>query len=457
MPRSLHNLAVREVKIHSQNLRHYQGNRTRNPIVQPLRDLIPPGSFPAVLSRGTSAILAFASTIVLARLLGPDGYGSYTFAVAFLGLASLIGIIGLDQLTVRELGVAFHEHRMGLARGFLRWSNAVAGTTSILLFVLAQGLLAWNPLEWVPDHVQTARILLLALPVVTFVRLSRGRLQAIDRAPLGIFLELTLWNILLLAGAGLLWFLGRSMPVDAAWIHVAAITSVLLAAFFAFQRLAPSHDEPAKIHDGWAKMGVHFAFFALAGFLLMQADVLLVGTIATPEETGAFGVAVRCAGLTLLVLQPLQQILAPRIARAWRRQDADGAASIARKCARLSLLGTAPFLLVYGFVPDLFLRLFGTGFEQAAWSLRFLMLSQVALVLFGPIQMALAMTHKEQWATGLTVAGLVVSLPLAYFLYAPFGITGVAAARIVSVSVIAVGGYMVLRRSGLDPAPWARA
>ena len=323
------------------------------------------------------------------------------------------------------------------------------------MLVASQVFLLWNPLGWVPEHISTARVLLCALPAVAFLRVGRGRLQAIDKAPLGIFLELTLWNLVILVGAGVMWFLDQRSAQAAALVQGLAFIVALAATLYAFHRFAPQLDVSSETHAGWGKMGVHIAFFALTGFLLLRADILLLGTIASPEETGAYGVAARSAGLAFLVMLPLQQILSPQIARAWRRNDKQGAAAVARRCARLSLLGTVPFILVYGFIPGLFLRLFGAEYVDAADSLRLLMVAQISLAVFGPVQISLAMTNKERWATGLTLAGLALGLPLAYLLYAPFGITGVALGRIASVSVVAIGGYLVLRRAGFHGAPWS--
>jgi len=42
------------------------------------------GSFPAVLSRGANAGLGFLSTVLLARILGPEPYGVYALATTVL-------------------------------------------------------------------------------------------------------------------------------------------------------------------------------------------------------------------------------------------------------------------------------------------------------------------------------------------------------------------------------------
>ena len=72
-------------------------------------DLLPRGSLWAVLSRGSNAGLAFLSTVLLARILGPEPYGVYALAVTVLGFLALGVLLGLDGLTPRNLGIYVHN------------------------------------------------------------------------------------------------------------------------------------------------------------------------------------------------------------------------------------------------------------------------------------------------------------------------------------------------------------
>lgn len=419
----------------------------------PLR--MPKGSVFAILSRGSSAIFAFGSTFVLARLLGADSYGSYAFAVAMLNLLVLFALVGLDALTPRELSIAIHKGEAGVAHRFLKWTSKTVWLASLFIAGIMQVILLWNPLGWASAQVTATRIILLGIPLLAFLRLARGRLQAIDRAPMGIFFELGLWNALLFFGSILLLVVPVRLSSYAAVVHVLTLGIAAVLSSIAFRRAlkeSVSKDVPARRE--WRRMAWNFALLSLATFLLTQADILLVGTIATPEETGAYAVAVRSAGLTLLILQPLQQIAAPHVARAWNSGDKTGAGAIARRSARLSVLFAVPLLVAFFGAPELFLSLFGEEYSALATGLRLLTCAQLLLVILGPVQMGLAMTGHEWAGLWLTVLGVSLSLPLGYALYGWMGVTGVAVARLVSAGTLAVGGWWILRKGGLRSAPF---
>src|SRR5687768_17178041 len=92
-----------------------EGSRT----VASLQALLPRGSLPAVLARGSNALLAFLATLILARVLGAESYGVYALAVSVLLLLTLVVQFGLDDLTPRNLGIYVHDKDWPHAFSFL--------------------------------------------------------------------------------------------------------------------------------------------------------------------------------------------------------------------------------------------------------------------------------------------------------------------------------------------------
>jgi O-antigen/teichoic acid export membrane protein len=392
-------------------------------LLRPLLDLLPRGSFPAVLSRGANAALAFLSTVVIARALGASPYGAYALAVSTLGLLALAAQLGFDSLTPRSLGVYVHDGKWAQAFSFMRWTTRVVLGASVLAYAGASLVLAWNPMGWEPEEVAATRVILLALPFVAMLRIARSRLQAFDRTALGIFFEMPFWNAVLLAsGVGLLLVPELATSLWMAGLHAASFAVAFLGAHLAVRRQLPQRpEELAPVERRWMRHGASFTAIAALGFLLNQGDVLIVGTLLSQAETGHFNVAVRSAGLTLILLQPLQQVVAPRIAKAWSRGDRDEAARLARRCGQLSLLAGVPMALFFWFAGPLFLRLFGPEFAapDVLWSLRWLALAQLLFVVMGPGGMVLQMIHEETASIWILAAIVAAGLPITALLAWP--------------------------------------
>lgn len=424
-----------------------------------LVSILPQGSLPAVLSRGANAGLAFLSTLVLARVLGPEPYGVYALAVSVLGLLALAAQLGLEALTPRNLGIYVHDEDWPHAFSFLRWTTRVVLAASVVAYVGATAVLLWNPMHWTPDQVLASRLILLGLPFVALLRLARARLQAFDKTATGLFYELPFWNALLLL-SGLLAALIPTFRSSAGMsaLHAATFVVAWLGAHFAVHRELPekpSRLEPTK--GAWLRSGAFFTALAAFGFLLSQGDLLLVGTILTSEETGHFSVAVRSAGLTLIVLQPLQQVVAPRIAKAWSRGDKAETVRLARRCAQLSLLAGVPMVLFFWLLGPFFLRLFGAQYDDALWALRWLSLAQLLFVAVGPGAMVLQMIHEEHASLYVSLFVLVLGLPFSAWMTIQYGIAGAGLAKVFVLLAAALGAYVVLRRKGLDISPLRRA
>lgn len=64
--------------------------------------------------------LTLITSIVLARGLGPAGYGQYSFVMAAISILALPVGAGLGQLVTREVARYHHSEEWGLFRGLLQ-------------------------------------------------------------------------------------------------------------------------------------------------------------------------------------------------------------------------------------------------------------------------------------------------------------------------------------------------
>ena len=139
--------------------------------------------------------------LVLARLLGAEEFGAYTYALAWALLLTVPATLGLTPLIVRNVA-AYREHRnWGLLRGLLRRSNeAVALSSAVCVGVGAVVALVLNH-----DDPQLLRPLLLALalvPIIAFTSIRQSAMQGLDHIILGRVPETLLGPCLFLLALG---------------------------------------------------------------------------------------------------------------------------------------------------------------------------------------------------------------------------------------------------------------
>ena len=80
--------------------------------------------------------LVLATSIILARLLGPSGYGVYSFSMSLAEVLVVPSLFGLQQLLVREIPAFQTKQAWPFLRGMLRRSNQVVLTISVTLAIL---------------------------------------------------------------------------------------------------------------------------------------------------------------------------------------------------------------------------------------------------------------------------------------------------------------------------------
>ena len=412
----------------------------------------------ALLVRSASAGLAFATAVVLARLLGAEGYGIYVLTTATLALLAIPAVMGFDQLLVRELSRAGVTGAWSSVRGLLTRSAQLVLLVSSLLAVTAGGVVAVASRG---DTRAAFWVALLALPLVSLSLLGLGALQGLGRTIAAQAPVMVLRPALLLLGVGALQLVsGDPGPLDvlAAYV-IAAAASLAVGGVLLRRRLPAAVHSAASRHDTRAWLAAAMPLMLISSVYVLEAQVgtVLAGAISGPRTAAVFSVASRAAELTSFVLLAVNVPLAPRIARLHAQDDIEGLARVTVLAARAALVGTVcltvPLLVLQG--P--FLSLFGAAFEDAGPAFVILVAAQVFNSASGSVGVLLIMTrHERDAARGVALAS-VANVLISVALIAPLGVTGAAIARAASIVVWnGVLAWYCHRRLGIVPTALAR-
>ncbi|HMB30890.1 MAG TPA: oligosaccharide flippase family protein, partial [Desulfohalobiaceae bacterium] len=168
-----------------------------------LRQHLVRGTLWSFVIKALSTFLVFLISVVLARLLGPDGLGQYAFAIALVQLLVLPGTLGTPQLIVREVSAKALSSSWGEIRGLLRRVNQSTLVISILLVLLGFSL-TWyfgESEERQSMYVIWLALLLIPMRVVTRIKtaLIRGlRHVVLSQIPMLLFRPLLFLIFLLI-------------------------------------------------------------------------------------------------------------------------------------------------------------------------------------------------------------------------------------------------------------------
>lgn len=377
--------------------------------------------------------LTLATSVLLARLLGPEEYGYYSFAMALVPLLAIPVSSGLQQLATRQVVNYRLAEQFSLARGLMSLSGMWILLYSILLCLVFLG-----GSQLAPELFAEKKwaIMLVAVFIVPFIggnSVRCGVSKALGQ-PFWSELPLRLIQPALLLGAVVILYFGEME--DSSFAIYAQLISFFLAfvlAVMIFVRVAPvdMRKGPRTYEAGsWARSLIPFSLLAAVTLLGAQISIVLLGILGEPEAVAGMRVADRGAALVLLPLTTVNMIVAPYIARYFKQGDREKLQSTLRLSSRLALLFALPVASLFIIFGEQIVGLvFGYEYvTYAFWPLVILSASQLFSVFCGSVGNVLAMSHQENKAVVGHILALSVNVVLCFLLIPQYGAVGAALA-----------------------------
>lgn len=437
--------------------RHPGRGWRRLPAGQGLRAQLVRGGFGSLALKLVSAGLGFALAVILARVLGPAGYGVYAYVFALVSLLAIPAQFGLPHLVVRETARAQARAEWGLMRGVWRWSALAAAALAVTI-ALAAGLLAWGFADrFTGLQLATFAWGLALVPLMALGNLAGAALRGLRRVVQGQLPEFVLRpaGFLVLTAAGVLW--GGGLTAAAAMaLHAAAAAGALVigAWLLARRRPPPVRRSPAPVYQTrlWVNSAMPLALVAGMHVLHQHTDIVILGLFRDSGDVGVYRVAAQGAMVVAFGLQAINMVVAPQFARLHAAGDMASLQWTATFSARVILLLTLPLVVLLLFLGGPVIHfVFGPGYGAAYPALAILVVGQLCNAAFGSVAFLLNMTgHERDTARGLAMA-VAANVMLNLLLVPLLGLEGAALATTITLGLWnALLWRAVRRRLGID-------
>jgi O-antigen/teichoic acid export membrane protein len=253
------------------------------------------------LSVGLEKSFSLVTIPLMAAYLPPSEFGDYDVAIAFVEFAGLIAALGLTDQLVRFASTADNEAD---ARRCMRELLGSALLTAFALGLLTQALAGWA-VSALSIQMDTGamRALLLAACATSLISLPLMWLRLKEDA--GAFMMLVVGRTLLQV-AGL--WIALHMGYGAEGVMVSnAVVLLLFAAFLTVLQLRKTGAalSPARLAQV-VNYGAPIVGGALAMFALGNANRLFLPDHVSSDDIGLYGLAMRIALATWLLVYPFQ-------------------------------------------------------------------------------------------------------------------------------------------------------
>lgn len=375
----------------------------------------------------------------MARYLGPDQFGLFSYALALVSLFSAIAALGLDDITIRNivrdpacrdetLGTAFYLKLLGGVAAFL---GAMA---TILLLRPTDSLSRWLV------GIIAAGLVFQAFNVIEFWFNSQVQTKYVVFARNAVFLICSAIKIgLILTKAPLLAF---------AWValvEVAAGSSGLVIAYWKKGNLLRDWRgslERAKelLRDGWP-----LVLSNIATIIYLRIDQVMLGEMVGGEEVGIYSVAVRLTEVWIFIPGAIFCSVFPAIVEA-KATSEELFYERLQKLYNLLVLSAYVVAIPVTLLSDWLVgTLFGEAYARAGFMLAILIWAN----LFTSLEIARSsFLTSMNWTRIHFVTlflGCFLNIGLNYLLIPPYGGMGAVSASLVSYWFAAHGSCFLFK------------
>jgi len=411
----------------------------------------------AMPGRFAGRAVAYGVQVVLARSLGPAGYGQFAIGWKILLIAGLLATLGLDNAVIR-FGATYLREKVGSLHALIRRSLALSfagGVGAATVLALGSGYLSQRVyhLPELQDVLLVFAVGLIAIPLLRVTAASTRVWQTMRYSVLSEDIAQPIAQLLLILA-----FHRLGMGVVGA--AAAAVLSFGLALMLALRylgRLAPGMWTAPKADIVPTRELIGFALpTALAGTLslvVMSIDLLLVGYFRSQTETGIYQAAGQISLLFSVVLASFNLAFSPMIADLYHRGETQRLNQLFRTSTRWGLLVAMPLFVTLALDPvGVLTLLMGPSYAEGATAMLILAAGQMINLGTGAVGYLLVMSGRQKWWLVASAVAVVTNIALNLLLIPRFGIEGAAFATAVALLTLFASGLALVRRSmGLWP------
>jgi O-antigen/teichoic acid export membrane protein len=390
----------------------------------------------------------FGLNVLLARVLGKEGFGRWGFAMSVVTILLFFACLGMDGVLLRFVSAYRSQADPAALGGVVRF-----GLGAVMLTGVTLGALGCGVVYVLGDRIDPAlqwtlyASLGLLLPLQALAEVLRPAVQSLGQATRSQIPRFILRPVALaaIAAAGTLlgwsWSAGTIIVIDAAVM----LAGAGLLAWWLFRMIGREISQaPARYAmQQWLAAGLMLMATAAFSTLNAQTDLLMVGSLLGIAAVGPYKAAVQTSLLVLLGNLAGNAAAAGAISAGHATGDREAMFRAVDRAALVAggfaLLSGAALLLTGRWV----LGIFGEGFVVAWPAMLILIVSGVLNALAGPSCLVLTMTGRQKHAAGAIAASVLVNVALNLLLIPRLGLVGAAVGSL--AGALLAQAYMVFR------------
>ena len=373
--------------------------------------------------------------VILARSLGPEEFGIYSYALSIMTVLAIPAQVGLPQLLIRETSRLNAVLNWSLLKGL--WKTA-----TIIVILLSTLIAVATFIFMVYVDVKYKDVILLSVLVSPFIALGNLRgaaLQGLNHVLMGQIPESIIRPFLIVLLSAMLWFVlpGEVNAQNAMLVYGLSAVLTFIYGGVLLNRLKPKELKFNGINyrvKFWLSSAAPLALVASTQLIISQTDIIMLTNYASAEETGTYKVISSLCTLVIFAFMSIQTVVSPRIAKLYMEGNKLELQKLLTLAARInSILGLFIVLLLIFFGDWLLISLFGESFSNGYSALIVLALGRLVNASLGLSVPLLNMSGNERLTLQVMFFAAFLNLTLNYFLIPEFGIDGAVYGTVITM------------------------
>jgi len=383
-----------------------------------------------------SKLIAFFTTVYLARAITPEGFGIIGFATAFVSYFILFIDLGLDTISIKK--IANDQAVIG---------NYVNNVLSfrILISVIIYLLLALIILLIDLETIQKSAILLLGLNLFVQSITLDFVFQATEKIK---YLSIKVISKNLLALVLVLIFI-RNISDVLLVIVIFVLTNLIVSVWMLIKYSNLFESFNWGIDNRFIKKLIAESFpLAISAFMISiyyNLDMVMLGVIKTEVEVGIYNAVYRIFMIGILPIGVIVKILLPSLSRISNRKEL--ANSLIKYGTLLFVSSISAAIVFYLYAGNILNIIFGKQYLSGTYALMIISFNIAIIgvnVFFGnPLTV---WGKQRQYAIAITF-GAIANIILNILLIPKFSYNGAAFATLLSEVVVFVGVFYLFNKN----------
>jgi len=364
--------------------------------------------------------------------MGKVEYGVYEFITSWSLVLAIPAGLGLPRAVLRFISEYRVRQEWGELQGLLlsSWQFTLGvglllclGATQVISFLNLHSNFAYRP------------ILLVAVwlvPLQALIQLQEDMARGVEDIPLAYAPSKVLWPILMLGSVFFVFHQTHSLTSllatkMAILTLTAAIAFQIVCLWIKFDR------EIGKVRSvykpiQWMSVAIPLLLDRTFEVFLTQIDILMVGSLLSSGDAGIYSTAAKTAVWTSFILQSLNFVAAPTYAVLHTKNNHRELQKVVSSVTLWIFVPSIVIATSLAIFAKPLLSLFGSGFLEAHWSLKVLLIGYLVDNMCGSVSNLIVMTGHQNKSALVSTFCAILNFALNLLLIPHFGIVGAAIA-----------------------------